>query len=335
MRISAVQADNIEYFSLNEDSLSDLSRRNVVHCIWTNVPNIGVRFITLIPPQSYCWGMQYIYPTRGEEWVENKIVDSRTSRYLSDNFEEIGVDSRYIPKTLTVCDHFGPNRELIIGNKCSDLPRAFFRSVLIDNDQSIFDKFLRRLERHICELNKYFLMPCPDGPLEKQIIWTDSISNKLEMAFGIEHDKRKISFDKYTGKMELLKVMLDSYSEEDAYSLLTPKFLEWDMVRFLYPIEQISLKQSFTKQQQEIFEMLGMRSLDEIIIENSIISILQAKLVGKWKWPLGVKRISKFIEAQNHTFADRESELHNYKVFKYEVDKLLDQSRSLYPLLFS
>jgi hypothetical protein len=332
MKIDVIEMPLVEYFSMTSDFILDGGRSDSINVFWVKVPNTGFRLTLLVPPNGYSWGMQFRHPGNIIDWMENVITDSVVAEEYRRMFDTMAIDPAYVPETLAGCGTFGESRELEVGTAEPDLPRAWFRSVFIPDAQEAFEKFLLRLRDHIDQLGRFFLLPQPKLDGVALVNWSESVDGNLETLFGSDHNpKISAPSDLFARRKNALDNAINTITSAEAQTWLTPRFLDWDLLRPSYPLVDTPLK---TKRTEPWLSIFSLRPVENLLNEKKTLSLLRVQLMRKWKWPVGIKMLAKHHEWQEY----RKTILRGaqpWQPLEAEVFEVLNQARNIYPILFN
>jgi hypothetical protein len=244
-------------------------------------------------------------------------------------FSSLGLDPDRVPETLAGCSYYGEGQQLTIGSQVADLPRAWFRSTLLPDGTSPLEDFLVRLKAHIAQLGKFFLLPQPEGSFGEISRWAESVEENLDVLFGSDHGEGLRTAELVTKRIRALEAAVDAVSNADAEARLTPRFLEWDLVRPSYPMPETPLVSKKTK---SIMSMLASRSPEELHREKQTISLLRVKLMRRWKWPVGIALLRDHHESKDYRDFILKGQA-PWRPLEIEVAELLKESERAYPIL--
>lgn len=329
VKVNALELASREYFSIRHESIGEYQQNEAVNILWLRLGAAGLRVALLIPPMGHCWGMQFSHARALAAWVEDIVVSPLTERVFREGFDGLGIDPADIPETLAGCSFFGESREFTIGTREPDVPRAWFRTVIVPDSEQAFEDFLCRVRMHIEQLGLFFLLPAPGVDQARVLAWSESVDENLELLFGKEHVRSKYT-DMSTARCNALTEAIERIAGDEAKSLLTPRFLEWDLVRPRYPVPETELR---SKRGNGFLAAFSLRSTKDVHEETKRTSLLQVQLMQKWQWPVGIQILARHHESQeyrNAVLAGRAA----WQPIELEVEKLLSQTRSLYPLVF-
>jgi hypothetical protein len=273
--------------------------------------------------------MQFSHPSELVALVDDMIFDPLTAKVFREQFDYWGIDPAEIPETLAGCSFFGKDRELTVGTREADVPHAWFRSVIVPDSEQAFDDFLCRLRMLMEQLGPFFLLPEPEVNQEKLLAWSESVDPHLEWLFGKDHLPHKFSRT-FALRTHALTAAIEETAGEEARRLLTPRFLESDLIRPSYPVAETEIK---SKRSNILISAFMLRSLKEVNEEHKTISLLVVKLMQKWGWPVGLQTLARrrnSPESSSELSAGRAA----WQPLEIEVDKLLSQTRNTYPIVF-
>ncbi len=311
------------------ESIGKYQRKEAVNIFWIRLEEAGLRLALMIPPIGHCWGMQFSHAKEFAAWVEDIVVDSLTERVFRDEFDGLGIDPADIPETLAGCSFFGESREFTIGTREPDVPRAWFRTVIVPDCEQAFEDFLCRVQMHIEQLGVFFVLPAPEIDQLKVLAWSESVDESFELLFGKDNLSSKYT-DISSARCRALSAAIEGIAGEDARSLLTPRSLDWDLVRPSYPVADTELRSKWGSAAMAAFSLRSFKDINE---ETKRISLLQVQLMQKWQWPVGLQTLARRHDTQEYRAAMLMGRT-AWQPLEIEVDRLLNQTRSVYPVVF-
>ncbi|MFZ6781180.1 hypothetical protein ACO0LD_30465 [Undibacterium sp. Ji83W] len=330
MKIDTIEISPFAYFSMRYELIPDKSHADCVQIFWIKLPDIDLRLLLLIPPTGCSWGMQFNHAKNLFEWTEKVIGSSSVASGFRRMFAELSIDPAYIPETLAGCSWFGENQELSIGTHEPDVPRAWFRTVLLPDSDDVFESFLHRLRLHIDQLGIFFLLPQAKLNDVGLLAWSESVDKNLGILFDSDHDRSTRSVDIFSKRRNALETAIENTTSEHAQAWLTPRFLDWDMIRPRYPMAETPIK---SKRSQSLLSMFSLRPLKDVNDEVATLSLLRLQLMKKWNWPVGIHLLVSHQGSQYY----KEFMLKGrspWQPLEVEVTEVLNQAMAVYPILF-
>ena len=330
MKIDAIEVSASTYFSMRYELIPNKSDTNCVRLFWIKLPGIDLRLIMMIPPTGYSWGMQFNQTKDLLEWTEKTIASSSVASEFRKVFADLSIDPADVPETLVGCSWFGENQELTIGTHEPDVPRAWFRTVFLPGSDDVFEKFLRRLRLYIDQLGIFFLLPQAKLNDAGLVAWSESIDKNLGILFDSDHNRDIRSVDMFSKRRNALEAAIQNTTSEHAQTWLTPRFLDWDLIRPSYPMAETPLK---SKRSQFLLSIFSLRSLEDVHDEAKILSLLRLQLMKKWMWPVGIHRLANHHGSQYYRDFMLKGRM-PWQSLEVEVTEVLKQAKYVYPILF-
>ncbi|MFZ6643232.1 hypothetical protein ACO0LL_26160 [Undibacterium sp. TC4M20W] len=330
MNIEAFEISASAYFSIRYELIQNKSHAGGVRLFWVKMPDIDLRLILMIPPTGYSWGMQFNQTKDLLEWTEKVIASSAVASGFRRVFAELSIDPAYVPETLAGCSWFGENHELTIGTHEPDVPRAWFRTVLLPDGDDTFGAFVQRLRLHIDQLGIFFLLPQANLKEAGLLAWSESVHKNLGILFDSDHDRSIRSVDMFSKRRNALEAAIQNTTSEQAQAWLTSRFLDWDMIRPSYPMAETPLK---SRRSQFLLSIFSLRSLEDVNDEAKILSLLRLQLMKKWKWPVGVRLLANHHGSQYYRDFRLKGQI-SWLPLEVEVTEVLKQAKDVYPILF-
>jgi hypothetical protein len=330
IKIESSEITPLEYFSMRFESLEECYQNLNIRVFWIRLNGAGMRLVLMLPPVDSCWGTQFCYSRQLACWVDNVIADPVTATAFRQLFEDLRLDAADVPETLAGCSWFGDNQELTVGANEPDVPRAWFRTAFVPDTAQAFEDFLSRLERHVVQLGTFFLLPKPKVSSVKLISWTESVDENFDRLFGSDHSRSTLFASSFASKSDALDAAIANTTGEAAKEWLTPRFLEWDLMRPNYPVPDTEL---ISKRTQSFLSGFSLRPNREVHEETKILALKRTQLMQKWKWPVGLQLLARHKESQEF----RATILRGrpaWEPLEIEVEKLLNVTIEIYPVIF-
>lgn len=114
-----------------------------------------------------------------------------------------------------------------------------------------FQLFIARLNDHIEQLGRFFLCTVPAGVQLDQ--WAEDEDERLQELFD-RPLRGRLKGERMDGRLQAIRMAVQSLDSAEAEQWLTPRFLEWDQFRPSYPLPATP---NNSKRVSAFFEMLN------------------------------------------------------------------------------
>jgi len=316
------------YLGLNEQVLEGQRLAGSVQVLWARMPSVSMRIAMLLAPLGTAWGMQFRLHGAAHEATDALVGSDAVAVALRGSIEALGFQVERLPASLLESRAFGRAQRLCMGSEAGDIPHAAFRAILVPDDESEFFAFLSRLQDHIDQLGKFFLLPVPLGvdlqrwQYEEDIRLTELLSGRPG---GL---KKGQSTQGWEGA---IRQALESLDASDAEQWLTPAFLEYEQVKTGYPIRKEGV--IVTALAAAFLAMMKMRPIGEQLASRNAVTMLKLQLIKKWRWPLGLRQLHNAQNSPHFREAMLKGEA-SCEVAEALVREILTEGRRRYPVLF-
>jgi hypothetical protein len=329
IEIRAEELSPAEYFRISPELLSDGGGTDRVRLLWTRVPACGVRPVLAIPPNGYCWGMQFVPTAAMTEW---RLQTRGMKAAFLAMFSELGLDPYRVPETLARRTYYFGQDQGDAPTTAPDLPHAWFRSEFLPDSPRPLEDFVRRLATHIAQLGKFFFIARPEGGIHGDVsAWANTLDSNLERLFGSDYDEDLWGYGgSPRRRIEALEEALRAVPREDAETWLTPSFLGAGFAYPEYPMAETPPAYMYKGTFRTTF---AARSPEDVYRDRMTLSLLRVKLLRKWRWPLGMK----FLHERHESMRSRGNTVDGlppWPALEDEVADALKEARSAYPVLF-
>ena len=326
LNVQAVETFN--YLGLDLHTLEAKRLANEVRVLWTRIPAIGMRVAVMLAPLGMAWGMQFRLRSPAYNASDEAVGSDVVASALKTSIEELGFKPEKLPGSLLGCEVFGREQQLWLGREADDIPHAQFRAVIMPDTDFEFADFLHRLQAHVDQLGKFFLLPVPSG-VELQRWQYEEDVRLTELLSGRPGGLRKGQSTQ--GWEGAIRLAIESLDGSEAEAWLTPAFLEHEQVKTSYPIRKEGV--SVTARAAAFLAMLNMRPVGEQLKSRKAVTMLKLQLIRKWKWPLGLRQLHHSQTSEStRTLALAGGEA--CEEAEALVAEILEEGMRRYPVLF-
>lgn len=318
-----------DYFGLSKEVLEQNYRDENINIITTTIDDISWLLALTVSPKNYCWGGRFNCPEELKNWQELSFTEESTVSGLRNIFDLYKINSKFVMAGMTKYHEIGGENTLMMGEEVGELPSEWFRVEVLPISKGILDKYLVLIEEHISQLEDFFLLPFSDSFLKYGKIEVIQMENNMKNIFYDKPGENISNAEIYERSIRDLKYVTANLKPDTVKQWITPFFLEGETVILNYPIPTSINKTDL------LFGLIfqSKNNLKARHEKKKKIALLRIKLLRKYRWPLGLRKLITYKKDQIYRNFILENSS-SWRELEDEVEAYINESKTLYPVLF-